>query len=145
VTHGILILIDFNTILYENEFQNPQIFTQTISLFLEHSTLHTITQLYRHFASKKGGLIFCQFHALTTLKNAFYKNIYILYMQYICMYTKSGIFTSLYGRKIVFKVGVGRILLEGESFSFFAWRAPPTVPARTIDIPTQYNVRGHVI
>jgi hypothetical protein len=32
----------FNTILYENEFQNPQIFQQTIciSLFLEQSTLH---------------------------------------------------------------------------------------------------------
>jgi hypothetical protein len=28
-----------NTILYENEFQNPQIFQQTIGLFLEHSTL----------------------------------------------------------------------------------------------------------
>jgi hypothetical protein len=29
----------FNTILYENEFQNPQIFQQTISLFPEQSTL----------------------------------------------------------------------------------------------------------
>jgi hypothetical protein len=29
----------FNTILYENEFQNPQIFQQTIRLFSEHSTL----------------------------------------------------------------------------------------------------------
>jgi hypothetical protein len=28
----------FNTILYENEFQNPQIFQQTISLFPEQST-----------------------------------------------------------------------------------------------------------
>jgi hypothetical protein len=28
-----------NTILYENEFQNPQIFQQTISLFPEQSTL----------------------------------------------------------------------------------------------------------
>jgi hypothetical protein len=35
--HGILHL--FNTILYENEFQNPQILQQTISLFPEHSTL----------------------------------------------------------------------------------------------------------
>jgi hypothetical protein len=35
--HGILRV--FNTILYENEFQNPQIFQQTISLFPEHSTL----------------------------------------------------------------------------------------------------------
>jgi hypothetical protein len=35
--HGILRV--FNTILYENEFQNPQIFQQTISLFLEQSTL----------------------------------------------------------------------------------------------------------
>jgi hypothetical protein len=33
------ILHVFNTILYENEFQNPQIFQQTISLFPEHSTL----------------------------------------------------------------------------------------------------------
>jgi hypothetical protein len=37
VPHGILGV--FNTILYENEFQNPQIFQQTISLFPEHSTL----------------------------------------------------------------------------------------------------------
>jgi hypothetical protein len=29
----------YNTILYENEFQNPQIFQQTISLFPEQSTL----------------------------------------------------------------------------------------------------------
>jgi hypothetical protein len=34
--HGILHV--FNTILYENEFQNPQIFQQTISLFPEQST-----------------------------------------------------------------------------------------------------------
>jgi hypothetical protein len=27
--------------LYKNEFQNPQIFQQTISLFPEHSTLYT--------------------------------------------------------------------------------------------------------
>jgi hypothetical protein len=37
VPHGILRVS--NTILYENEFQNPQIFQQTISLFPEHSTL----------------------------------------------------------------------------------------------------------
>jgi hypothetical protein len=37
VPHRILRV--FNTILYENEFQNPQIFQQTISLFPEHSTL----------------------------------------------------------------------------------------------------------
>jgi hypothetical protein len=37
VPHGILRV--FNTILYENEFKNPQIFQQTISLFPEHSTL----------------------------------------------------------------------------------------------------------
>jgi hypothetical protein len=35
--HGILHV--FNTILYENEIQNPQIFQQTISLFPEQSTL----------------------------------------------------------------------------------------------------------
>jgi hypothetical protein len=35
--HGIFGV--FNTILYENEFQNPQIFQQTISLFPEQSTL----------------------------------------------------------------------------------------------------------
>jgi hypothetical protein len=34
--HGIIHV--FNTILYENEFQNPQ--QQTISLFPEHSTLN---------------------------------------------------------------------------------------------------------
>jgi hypothetical protein len=33
------ILEVFNIILYENEFQNPQIFQQTISLFPEPSTL----------------------------------------------------------------------------------------------------------
>jgi hypothetical protein len=37
VPHGILHV--FNTILYENEFQNPQIFQQTISLFPEQPTL----------------------------------------------------------------------------------------------------------
>jgi hypothetical protein len=35
------ILHVFNTILYENEFQNTQIFQQTISLFPEQSTLAT--------------------------------------------------------------------------------------------------------
>jgi hypothetical protein len=46
VLHGIIRV--FNTILYENEFQNPQIFQQTISLFLEYSTLasRNFTQLY---------------------------------------------------------------------------------------------------
>jgi hypothetical protein len=34
-----VILHVFNTILYEKEFQNPQIFQQTISLFPEQSTL----------------------------------------------------------------------------------------------------------
>jgi hypothetical protein len=38
VPHGILGV--FNNILYENEFQNPQIFQQTISLFPEQSTLN---------------------------------------------------------------------------------------------------------
>jgi hypothetical protein len=47
VPHEILRV--FNTILYKNEFQNPQIFQQTISLFPEHSTLagvsiHDITK-----------------------------------------------------------------------------------------------------
>jgi hypothetical protein len=37
--HGILRL--FNTILYKNEFQKPQIFQQTISHFPEQSTLVT--------------------------------------------------------------------------------------------------------
>jgi hypothetical protein len=37
VPHGIFGV--FNTILYENEFQNPQISQQTISLFPEQSTL----------------------------------------------------------------------------------------------------------
>jgi hypothetical protein len=39
--HGILHV--FNTILYENLFQNPQIFQQTISLFPEQSTLLLLT------------------------------------------------------------------------------------------------------
>jgi hypothetical protein len=37
--HGILHVI--NTIFYENEFQNPQIFQQAISLFPEQSTLNS--------------------------------------------------------------------------------------------------------
>jgi hypothetical protein len=37
VPHGILRV--FNTILYKNEFQNPQNFQQTIGLFPEQSTL----------------------------------------------------------------------------------------------------------
>jgi hypothetical protein len=37
VPHGILRVL--NTILCKDEFQNPQIFQQTISLFPEHSTL----------------------------------------------------------------------------------------------------------
>jgi hypothetical protein len=37
VPHGILGV--FYSILYENEFQNPQTFQQTISLFPEQSTL----------------------------------------------------------------------------------------------------------
>jgi hypothetical protein len=40
------ILHIFNTIFYENEFQNPQIFQQTISLLPEKSTLVTYAQLY---------------------------------------------------------------------------------------------------
>jgi hypothetical protein len=36
VPHGILGV--FNTILYENEFQNPQILQQTICFFPEQST-----------------------------------------------------------------------------------------------------------
>jgi hypothetical protein len=36
----------FNTILYKSEFQNPQIFQQTISLFPEHSTLAKINFTY---------------------------------------------------------------------------------------------------
>jgi hypothetical protein len=45
--HGILHV--FNTILYENEFHNPQIFQQTISLFPEKSTLE-LTTLNFHVA-----------------------------------------------------------------------------------------------
>jgi hypothetical protein len=43
VPHGILRV--FNTTLYENEFQNPQIFQQTISPFPEQSTL-AVTELF---------------------------------------------------------------------------------------------------
>jgi hypothetical protein len=38
VPHGILRVLK-TLFLYENEFQNPKIFQQTISLFPEHSTL----------------------------------------------------------------------------------------------------------
>jgi hypothetical protein len=44
VPHGIL--RGFNTILYENEFQSPQIFQQTISLFPEHSSLSNLSGNY---------------------------------------------------------------------------------------------------
>jgi hypothetical protein len=37
-----VILRVFNTILKENEFQNPQIFQQTIGPFPEHSTLEVL-------------------------------------------------------------------------------------------------------
>jgi hypothetical protein len=40
VPHGILRVC--NPILYKSEFQNPQIFQQTISLFPEHSTLAVV-------------------------------------------------------------------------------------------------------
>jgi hypothetical protein len=43
VPHRILRV--FNTNLYENEFQNPQIYQHTISLFPEHSTLATLFQI----------------------------------------------------------------------------------------------------
>jgi hypothetical protein len=40
--------MEFYTILYKNEFQNPQIFQQTISLFPEQSTLQTAC-IFRSF------------------------------------------------------------------------------------------------
>jgi hypothetical protein len=43
--HGILHV--FNAILYENKFQKPQIFQQTISLFPEQSTLSTAGSLFQ--------------------------------------------------------------------------------------------------
>jgi hypothetical protein len=46
VPHGILKV--FNTILYENEFQNPQIFQQTISLFPEQSILEIWVNLKKN-------------------------------------------------------------------------------------------------
>jgi hypothetical protein len=45
--HGIV--GGFNNILYENEFQNPQIFIQTISLFPEQSTLVNYAVLGSNF------------------------------------------------------------------------------------------------
>jgi hypothetical protein len=45
VPHGISRV--FNTILYKNEFQNPQIFQQTISLFPEQSTLAKVNISFR--------------------------------------------------------------------------------------------------
>jgi hypothetical protein len=47
--HGILQV--FNTILYKNEFQNPQIFQQTISLFPEQSTL--VRSVIREITQKR--------------------------------------------------------------------------------------------
>jgi hypothetical protein len=51
--HGLLHA--FNTILYENEFQNPQISRKTLSLFTEQSTLRefnmTSTVLIKDFQS----------------------------------------------------------------------------------------------
>jgi hypothetical protein len=49
--HGILHV--FNTILYENEFQNPQIFQQTISLFPEQSTLAPSEELGGNILTSK--------------------------------------------------------------------------------------------
>jgi hypothetical protein len=43
--HGILRV--FNTILYENEFQNPQIFCTTLRLFHEQSTLGEILNYFK--------------------------------------------------------------------------------------------------
>jgi hypothetical protein len=40
----------FNTILYENEFQNPQIFQQTFSLFPEQSTLVLLWKYNTHLS-----------------------------------------------------------------------------------------------
>jgi hypothetical protein len=39
--------------LYENEFQNPQIFQQTISLFPEQSTLKTRLKMLHIFSGVK--------------------------------------------------------------------------------------------
>jgi hypothetical protein len=50
VPHGIFRVS--NTILYENEFQNPQIFQQTISLFPERSTLKSAFCQIVPFAKK---------------------------------------------------------------------------------------------
>jgi hypothetical protein len=58
VPHGILRV--FSTIFYENEFQNPQIFQQTISLFPEHSTLVSSALLHA---------VCCSFSLLMYLKN----------------------------------------------------------------------------
>jgi hypothetical protein len=44
VPHGIIRV--FNTILYENEFQNLQIFQKTISLFPEQSALIIVKKTY---------------------------------------------------------------------------------------------------
>jgi hypothetical protein len=44
--HGLLRV--FNTILFKNEFQNPQIFQQTISHFPEQSTLELSCVLLLH-------------------------------------------------------------------------------------------------
>jgi hypothetical protein len=41
----------FNTILYEIEFQNTQIFQQTISLFPEQSTLSSLAKCYKQMQS----------------------------------------------------------------------------------------------
>jgi hypothetical protein len=53
VPRGILRV--FSTILYENEFQNPQIFQQTISPFPEHSTLVSTSRGARRGYKGLGG------------------------------------------------------------------------------------------
>jgi hypothetical protein len=50
--HGSLNI--FNTILYQNEFQNPQIFQQTIRLFPEQSTL--VNTHFRTFHENCSGI-----------------------------------------------------------------------------------------
>jgi hypothetical protein len=53
--HGILGVL--NTILYKNEFQNPQIFQQNISLFPEQSTLCGVPQHFLQFFDGTSGFL----------------------------------------------------------------------------------------
>jgi hypothetical protein len=68
VPHRILRV--FNTILHENEFQNPQIFQHTISLVPEQSTLATACNMLASYGRKQNRRIQQYFDFMTPQEHA---------------------------------------------------------------------------